>query len=334
MRRGLIFMAAVLVAGATAGEAAAGPASCGSSGRPWVGIGGSAPELPALTDLLRAELRSRGIDLCAGAEQHDEPPIATVDVSLSEQGAQIVVEVRDRLTAKRVDREVDLAAVPADGRPLTLAVAAGELLRASWAELALASAPPASAPVPPAVEESLGQDLVRPSRSQPTVGFGAAGVIEHWAGGATLYGPDLRVAARLASHLSVALRLGLRDGVTANAPDGEVHPTAWVAGAGATIQVTPWQRVGIDGVGRFDVERVSYVAVPNPRARGSADAGFAVIAGAGVDGWLDLGASVRVMLEGVATVPVRALRPQDAGQDVSSVSGIGFAGGVGVGVVL
>jgi hypothetical protein len=166
------------------------------------------------------------------------------------------------------------------------------------------------------------------------VGFGVAGVFEHWGGGATLYGPDLRVTAWLAPRLTATLRLGLRDGATASAPDGEVHSSAWVAGAGVALQVTPWQRGGIDGVARLDLERISYVAVPNPRAQGSAQAGFALIAGAGAAGWFDLGVSVRVMIEGVATLPVRPLRAQDAGQDVSAVSGIGFAGGVGVGVVL
>jgi hypothetical protein len=287
-----------------------------------------------MSELLRVELGSRGIDLCAAADGPDTAPIATIDVSHSGEGAQIGVEVRDRLTAKRVDREVDLAAVPADGRPLTLAVAADELLRASWAELALASAPPASAPVPPAVEEAVTRDLVRPSRSAPAVGFAAAAAIEHWAGGATLYGPDLRVTAWLASRLAAGLRLGLRDSVTASAPDGQVHATGWVAGAGAKLQITPWQRAGIDGVGRFDVERVSYLATPNPQARGSANAGIAVIAGAGAEGWVDLGASVRIAIEGFATVPVRSVRAQDAGRDVSSISGIGFAGGMGVGVVL
>jgi hypothetical protein len=334
MRRGIIAAGVLLAAMTTSRDLAAASASCSGQGRPWVGITGSAPELSALSELLRAELGSRGIDLCAGPEGPDTAPIATVDVSLSGQGAQIVVEVRDQLTAKRVDREVDLASVPTDSRPLTLAVAADELLRASWAELALASAPRPSAPIPPEVDASLTRDLVRPSRSTNTAAFGAVGAIEHWGGGATLYGADLRVTAWLASPLTATLRLGLRDGLTVTAPDGDVHATAWVAGVGAALQVTPWRRAGVEGVGRFDVERVSYLAFPNAKARGSTDAGVALIAGAGADAWVELGGSIRMAIEGLATVPVRSVRAQDAGRDVSSISGIGFAGGVGVGVVL
>jgi hypothetical protein len=330
----MIGAGALLAAIATSRESAGASPSCGGQGRPWVGIAGSAPELPALSELLRAELTSRGIDLCVGPEGTDTAPIATVDVSPSVQGAQIVVEVRDRLTAKRVDREVDLASVPADGRPLTLAVAADELLRASWAELALASAPPPSAPVPPEVDESLTRDLVRPARSAPMAGFAATAAIEHWDGGATLYGADLQVTVWLASRLSVELRLGLRDSLTASAPDGEVHATAWVAGAGAALQLTPWRRAGVEGVARFDIERLSYLAVPNPEARGSADVGIALVVGAGAEAWVDLGGPVRMAIEGLATAPVRSVRAQDAGRDVSSIAGIGFAGGLGVGVVL
>ncbi len=58
----------------------------------------------------------------------------------------MVLEVDDALTNKSVRREVDLGDVPASGRPRALALAAAELLRASWAELALP--PPARRPRP------------------------------------------------------------------------------------------------------------------------------------------------------------------------------------------
>ncbi len=335
MRSRLTPAIAVLVL-TTVAESRAAPSSCGGSGRPWVGITGSVPELPALAELLRVELAGRGIDLCVGSDMHDvAPAIASVDVMSSGQGAQIVVEVRDSLTAKRVARDIDLDAVPADGRPLTLAVAAGELLRASWAELALASTPHPRAAVPAAVEEVLARELAPPERRRSSANLSTVGAIEHWSGGGTLYGGDLRVTAWPLARLAVVLRVGLRGSSTASAPDGEVHATAWVAGAGGALRVTPWERgSGIDAIARFDAEGVSYAAVPNPQARAAAEAGVALIAGTGADGWVDLGRSLRLVIEGLATVPVRAVRALDAGRDVSSVSGIGIAAGVGVGVVL
>jgi hypothetical protein len=335
MRRGLIQAIATLAVSATfAQPASAASTTCGTAGRPWVAIRGVVPELPAIAELLRVELESRGIDLDAGAEGCGNDPIATIVVTRSERGAQIVVEVRDQLTAKRVAREVDLAAVPADSRTLTLAVAAAELLRASWAELALANAPPPTVTVPSAIEEALTRELVRPSASSPTAGFGAAAAIEHWTGGSTLYGADLGVMAWLAPRLATVLRLGVRAGATASAPDGQVRASAWVAGADAALRVTPWQADGIDAVARVNLEEVSYFAVPNPTAHGSSESGLALVAGAGAQGWFALSASIRLAIEGLVMVPIRPVRAQDAGRDVTAVSGVGVAGGLGLGAVL
>ncbi|HLK39799.1 MAG TPA: hypothetical protein VKU41_23745 [Polyangiaceae bacterium] len=334
MRRELTAAIATLSVVTTAVAARAGPLACGVPGRPWVEIVGSAPDLPAVTGLLRVELTGRGIDLCPPSEGRDEPPIAAVSVDVSEQAARIVVEVRDRLTAKRVDREVDLGAVPRDGRPLTLAVAAAELLRASWAELALVGAPRTADEVPPAVEEAISRDLATPRRSSPSAGIGVSGALEHFGSGATLYGADVRGAAGFGPRFAAVFRLGLRAAPTAGAPDGEVHSSAWLAGAGAAVRITPWRTGGVDAVARFDVERVSYVAVPAPQARGAAETGTALLAGAGAQGWIEVGPSLRLVLDASLELPFQPVRAQDAGRDVTSVSGIGVAGGLGLGVVL
>ena len=335
MRPGLTAaIATILVAGPNARQASAASPACGMPGRPSVAIAGSVPELAALADLLRVELAGRGIDLNEAAAGCETTPIATIAVTRSERGAQIVVEVRDELTAKRVARDVDLAAVPTDSRPLTLAVAADELLRASWAELALVDAPRPAVAVPRAVEESLAREMVRSPSSPTTAGFGVAGIVEHWAGGATLYGADLRATAWPAPRVGAQLRLGLRGSSTVSAPDGQIRTSALVAGAGATVRVTPWERLGIEAVARLDIESVSYVAVPNVTASGSSQSGLALVAGGGVEGWVTVAPSLRLTLEGLMTLPLRPVRAQDSGRDVTAVSGIGVAGGLGLGVVL
>ena len=49
----------------------------------------------------------------------------------------VVIELDDRVTHKRVARDLPLRNIPANGRALAIAIASDELLRASWAELTL-----------------------------------------------------------------------------------------------------------------------------------------------------------------------------------------------------
>ena len=81
--------------------------------------------------LLRLELASRGFELCEEGGPQTTPSIAVIDLTSHEDDVTLTVEVRDRVTAKRVAREVSVGSFPPDARPLVLAVAADELLRAS-----------------------------------------------------------------------------------------------------------------------------------------------------------------------------------------------------------
>ncbi|MGD0678153.1 MAG: hypothetical protein ABSC94_22305 [Polyangiaceae bacterium] len=145
-------MGSLLAAAFASATQAEADESCGRPDRPWIAVAGAISELPDVVPLMRADLAARQIDVCVESAPHRSVPVAVIDVTPEGRTAAITVEVRDRLTAKRVVREVDLAGVPADGRALTLAAAAVELLRATWAELALAEAPPPAEPVPSAVQ--------------------------------------------------------------------------------------------------------------------------------------------------------------------------------------
>ena len=108
---------------------------------------------------LKLELAGRGIAVCTARPQGPaSEPLATLALAPSESGERSIrldIEVRDAVTAKRVGREIDLSSVPADGRPDVVALAADELLRASWAELALPRAPPPAVPLDPALRDRL-----------------------------------------------------------------------------------------------------------------------------------------------------------------------------------
>jgi hypothetical protein len=320
----------VLSAIATPSDLRAENEPCGSTGRPWVAITDMAS--PGIVDLLRAELAAREIELCSEGDEHGAGAIATIALTPRTEGASIVVEVRDRLTAKRVARDVDLTGVPPDGRALTLAVAADELLRASWAELALTSAPAPSSPVPDAVTEVLRRDLDSWQRPRSAAGVAAIAVADTWGDAATFFGVDLRATALLSPRIGAELRLGVRDAPSATAPDGEVHATALLAGLGASLRTLWSPRYGLYPVVRLDAARIFFDAMPNARSVGSARAETTLLAGAGLGGWVVLGSAVRLLAEVLGEVPLRPVVAADAERRVLAVSGVGVEGGMGLGV--
>jgi hypothetical protein len=93
---------------------------------------------PALAAEVRTdfatELRHRGLDVCDPAVA-ERDPAALVRVEGRDDVA--IIELDDRVTHKRVGRDLSLRGIPANGRALAIAIAIDELLRASWAELTL-----------------------------------------------------------------------------------------------------------------------------------------------------------------------------------------------------
>ncbi|MCL2447375.1 MAG: hypothetical protein FWD17_00355 [Polyangiaceae bacterium] len=328
----------VLAALAVSGNARA-DAPCGQNGRPYVSVAGSITELPNIVSLMRAELAARQIDVCADAMPRGSPPLATVDVSAERASAVIAVEVNDRLTQKRVIRSVDLAGVPPDGRALTLAAAADELLRATWAELALTTAPAPAAAVPRAVETMVEEVREGPKRRAapaapaPWVGFTTMAALEMGTGG-ILYGGDVRVSVPAGQRFSGVARFGVREAPEVSGPDGSVHTSVILAGLGATLRTTsPRVRFALDVIGRVDAAFASYVGVANQGSVGKSRGGLGVIASGGVDAWVPLGAAVRFASELLLEVPMRPIRVFDAGRQVTAIAGVGCALGVGLGVV-
>jgi hypothetical protein len=105
---------------------------------------------------LATELARQGLGLCA-ALPSERDPAALVRLTVREGEAGIALD--DRTTHKRVEREVKLGRIPAGGRPLAIAIAIDELLRASWAELTMLAhqapqqTPPEARPLAPPERE-------------------------------------------------------------------------------------------------------------------------------------------------------------------------------------
>jgi hypothetical protein len=84
---------------------------------------------------LAAELGPRGYGVCTNRAAEGELA-AEIWLSMAEP-TLVSIQIDDLVTGKRVWRDVPLTRIPAGGKALAIAIAADELLRASWAELDL-----------------------------------------------------------------------------------------------------------------------------------------------------------------------------------------------------
>jgi hypothetical protein len=115
----------------------------------------------ALRDHLRASLDARDIALCAEPSAASDP-VGHVLLEVTRAGSGAItarIVIGDDITDKRVERTMDLTSIPEDARPLAVSTSGDELLRASWAELLIADAPPPKRAPPKAIVESVANSL-------------------------------------------------------------------------------------------------------------------------------------------------------------------------------
>jgi hypothetical protein len=231
---GFAFAAWAALAGVSASAAAqAGHRpTCGRAGRPWVSVAFTGEGWPrelktAVLADLRAGLQLRGIEACTLGSDGSEPPLALLELeAVARDRIAVNIEVHDALTEKRVVRDADLHAVSADARALAIAAAADELLRASWAELALSDAPEPPRPPPPEVQRAL-QTSLQPARiGSLDHRLGLQAALESYTGGLTFVGGDLVFDAWPNGMLGAELSFGLRQGLRRHAPDGTLESRA------------------------------------------------------------------------------------------------------------
>jgi hypothetical protein len=121
--------------------------ACPPAGAPWLRVAFAGDALDAalrgrVLVQLAADLQGHGLAPCPAdaVDGTAAPPLADVTLALS-PGAVLSLEVRDAVTDKRMGRELPLASVPRDALALSIALAAEELLRASWIEAEFAPQP-------------------------------------------------------------------------------------------------------------------------------------------------------------------------------------------------
>jgi hypothetical protein len=335
---GVVLAVATVLASAAPLRAEERP--CPSSVRPWVELvlEVEPPDrlvAEALEQHLRAELRVHDIDVCV-APVPGGKPIAHVRLRAERPAEGLLsatIEVVDEVTAKRTERRMDLGRLPPDTRSAVLGAAADELLRASWAELAVIDAPPPASTPPAAVTEAVASSLrsgigrAGPDTRGIEVGvlgaasffaqrdaFGARAVVAYW------FLPRGGVLADLGGSLGLP-RAGEHGTVRANGVDG---------GLSGVFGLVPRDRhVGARLELGARALALSYAPSPSAGDRGMPGGGWTVLGATGVRGWADTGI-LRWSLGATLVVPFHALRATDTGQTVTSVEGVGGEATLGV----
>jgi hypothetical protein len=323
---------------------------CPPAGAPWLrvsfGSEGFEPPLRArVMEQLGADLRGHRVALCDASEAPaGGSPLADVALALS-PGPVLSLEVRDAVTEKRLARDLPLGGVPRDALALSIALAAEELLHASWIEAALAppdeGAPSARVglkPVPPAVREVNAIEVARmPQVAGMTHSLTAQAALmaaaEHATGGQTDFGAD--AAFSLGGRLAISARAGFRLAPDVQSAHGVVHGRELVAGLGLDYAVVPrdapW---GAELGARAELLDVQFTGSAGAGAHGESGSEFGVILGGALGGWIQIYAPWRLVAETLVGAPIHAVTALDSGSTATGVSGLALGLELGVAATL
>jgi len=186
------------------------------------------------------------------------PPLAVIAVEGACESAALTVTVDDAATDKQLRRAVDLRAVAEPSRPQALAEAAAQLVRASWAELALPRAPLPHVPVPPVIRATT-MERLSATPGAPVHGPEPAPVfLSAEIDGRYLFGPGAGLlGARLVASVPVIEHLRLRfDGGAAHgslADGGGGLDLLAVTGAAGVSFAQTWEAAAVEVGPRVEV---------------------------------------------------------------------------------
>ncbi len=286
----------------------------------------------ALARHLKVELEARGIDLCEGSTA-PRRPIGRVllQVERNAQGPTLaLIRIGDEVTDKRVERTMDLSSLPADSRPLSVAAAADELLRASWAELQMKDAPP-PAIVPPQAVLTAVKTSMRPIPPPPRVELGLVGSGSYFPH-RTGIGAGLWLGQVLTPRWNAVYRLGVERGLATTSVYGSVHADTTNLGAG--LEYAPLLgAIGLRFGGDVRVLRVQYPVDASASGRGHDASDWAAVSGWGGRLIFDTG-SLRLHLGAAGLIALRPSSATDGGQVIARVGRVGGEATLGVSLCL
>ena len=311
-----------LLSAAPCGAEPAAPAGEECTGtRPWVALAGGVRG--TLAEAFRSELRAglspSHIDACPAEAGPASEPLARVTLTpVGDSGTRYSVDVIDSVTRKRVGRDLSLDELPADGRALALAVAAEELLRASWAELALRGPHSAQTAPPPEVRAVVEQAPPRPPSPRLSSAFGARVAFEHFLGGQTHYGADVFTALPLGA-VGVTAALGGRRGLSQKAAHGSIDARALAAELGLAVCLACAPAFELSATVSGRALWLTYQPVAVPGAAASSASGLSLVSRAGLAFAFGRPSALRSYSALGAGFSLRSFSAADSGAEVTGV---------------
>jgi hypothetical protein len=292
---------------------------------------------PVLSRLVLGQLEAsfRGLNLatCAPGARAD-PPLAHITLRTHErERVEVSVDIRDAVTNKRVGRNIDVARLDDQATALALAVSVDELVRATWAELALEGYP--ESPAPPVVERVVEGSLRDPAmRWQARSGLSAEAAIELFGVGDVFLGGDVVFWRRMAPSIGLEIALGGRRGLGATTALGRVETSAASGRLALPIVALDAQRWELFAAPSAQALFVSTRGEPRAEAiQGQQDTGLAVLGRLDVVGRLRLSRHLDVSLRlgGGHTLLGTPVLAGD--QQVAGAYGFVLAGALGAGAM-
>ncbi|HEY3233991.1 MAG TPA: hypothetical protein VGJ84_04715 [Polyangiaceae bacterium] len=325
-------------------------------GKTWVSLQvvSDDPEfVTRVTSGLRAGLARANIAVLPAGAAELTAPVASIRLSVAQGLVSVTIDVADAVTKKRVIREIDLKEVPLQDQSFAVAVATEELLRASWAELALdtAAARAASAPetVKTVVRRSLSRGALRVQRPSPNVHppsptlknevavelpafeYYPASYVEK----ALLIGASAGYAHWLTQHFAPEASLGLTSMVPVKAEHGTVGGyTVWLGLKAVFRPLLVGDKYGVDftagtrlGAALFQGEpRSPHQGFTKPRGIWTLELSTRIHA--------RLGERMRVGVRGSLNPVLHGARLTDSGKTVAGIEGLGVGLGLWGSVLL
>jgi hypothetical protein len=298
-----------------------------------VDVQGAAPDFARrVLEDLRAGLAGSRVGACAD-DLAGKPPLAVVRVVPSrDEPTRYAIDVSDAVTRKRLVRDVDLRRVPPDGRAFAIAVAAEELLRASWAELELRDRkrePPAPSEAP--LQAPSREAPPPPSRSNGDA-LGARFALEHYAHGQTQVGGDISWSRPLVSSIGFTFALGLRKGLDTDSEHGRVESSAFGAELALESRLVSFGAVSLQLPVALRGVRVTFSGRAADGAIAREHSGFALFARGGLSLVVAPGGAFRARTSAGAGAPLRSFSASDAGERITGLGGLELFAHTGVAV--
>lgn len=298
---------------------------CGARGEPVVNVsftGGPWRKevIDAVFQDLRAGLANRHIQTCPSDQVPGKAPDATIRLSTSGFDAvHVTVEIHDQVTEKVVSRDVDLSRVPSDGQAFAIALAADELVWASWAEIAIQGNPHKTKAPAQLVAEV--HRRIEPTAPLPRR-LGMQAATEHYLRGHTQFGPDIVLAFNWAPRFGLRFAGGYRQGLEVAAPDGSIDSSAVAINVDLSASVLRSNRLELMWTVGERSAWCHFSGRAGPGAQNAELNGLTLYARTGVLAVIRPGGHLWLELGAFAGVPLRELEATDTTRVVTGVSGL------------